>query len=145
MIGSVLDRTNRNPGNVRAVPYVMGAGLHVRDVGKSIDFYTNLLGMKVIDRVENASMQEVTLSYGDGPGSGGLILIERSDHPEPYEHGDALRKVVLVVADVRGICAQVREWGCDVEREPVDLAQFGFAMAFVLDPDGYRLELLEPL
>jgi lactoylglutathione lyase len=120
-----------------------GVGLHVQDLARSVDFYTQVLGMKETARYELAEFDEVLLGYGEGPDTPSMFLVGRADHEGPYSIGDGFYKVVLTVDDARAICDQVAAWGCAVERGPIDLPEHGLTMAMVFDPDGYRVELLE--
>jgi lactoylglutathione lyase len=123
--------------------HVLGTALHVEDLGRSIDFYTNVLGMQESARYELESFNEVVMSSDGGSGTATIILVERPDHSGPYTLGDGLYKIMIDVDDVRLTCERVVRSGGTIEVQPTELPAHGVTMAMVLDIDGYRLELLQ--
>jgi lactoylglutathione lyase len=118
--------------------------LRVKDLDASIKFYTGLLGMHEIRRHE-VPEGKYTLSfvgYGDEKTNTVLELTHNWGH-EGYDIGSAFGHLALGVPDVYATCAQLREAGAKITREPGPV-QFGTTViAFVEDPDGYKIELIE--
>jgi lactoylglutathione lyase len=124
-------------------PRLVGVGLHVSDLDRSVDFYTNVLGMQQVARHDFEGVTEVLVGYGVPGESPSLVLVARAEHPSPLDVGTGFDRVLLIVDDVRATCEKLRAFGCDVTREPAELAGFPVLLAMAKDPDGYGLELLE--
>jgi len=122
----------------------IGVGLHVQHLPRSVDFYTRVLGMHEIARYALDTFDEVVVGYPTGPDAATILLVQEREHLGPYTIGDAMDRVVVRVGDVHGICASVADQGGTVEREPVEVRKHGVTMAMITDPDGYRLELIQP-
>jgi lactoylglutathione lyase len=118
--------------------------LRVGDLSRSVAFYTEVLGMKLLrttdrpeqkyslafvgyDSEERASVLELTYNYG----------VER------YDLGSAYGHVAVEVDDVRKTCEAVRARGGKVTREPGPVKGGTSVIAFVEDPDGYKIEFVE--
>ncbi len=118
--------------------------LRVGDLQRSVRFYTEVLGMKLLrttdrpeqkyslafvgyDTEERASVLELTYNYG----------VDR------YEMGGAFGHIAIGVPDVAGACAEVRSAGGKVTREPGPVKGGNSVIAFVEDPDGYKIEFVE--
>jgi lactoylglutathione lyase len=127
------------------MPRVMGVGVNVPDLARSVEFYERVLGMREIARYDTAVHLEAVMTYGDDMSAPSLLLIQPKDHDPPYEIGDGLAKILLVVDDLRAVHDRMVARGCRIEREPTEYPQHGQMVAIAFDPDGYRLELLQPL
>ncbi len=118
--------------------------LRVGNMQRSIDFYTKVLGMKLFrttDRPEhkytlafvgyaaNPEQAEIELTYNYGV--------------ESYDMGTAYGHVALGVEDVYGACEKIRAAGGNITREPGPVKGGNTVIAFVTDPDGYKIELVE--
>lgn len=125
------------------MPRVIGTGLHVQDLGRAVDFYAEILGMKETARYELEGLTEVVMSFAFESQPVTLMLIQPKGEAGPDPLVDALNKIMLAVDDVRAICGRLDEWGCEIERPPTVLEEHGVTMAIVHDPDGHRLELLQ--
>ena len=118
--------------------------LRVGDLQRSVRFYTDVLGMKLLrttdrpdqkyslafvgyDSEERASVLELTYNYG----------VER------YEPGTAFGHIAIAVPDVAQACENVRRQGGKVTREPGPVKGGKSVIAFVEDPDGYKIEFIE--
>jgi lactoylglutathione lyase len=123
---------------------IVGVGLHVADLDRSVDFYTNVLGLREVARYQFEGVTEVLVGFGDQGESPSIVLVDRAGHPRPVDTGDGFDRVLLILDDVRGACNRLRAFGCEVVREPDDTTEFPVVIAIACDPDGYRLELLEP-
>jgi lactoylglutathione lyase len=120
--------------------------LRVGNLERSVDFYTRLLGMKELRRrdVPEGKYTLVFLGYGDGNASGGAeIELTYNYGVERYEQGNAFGHLAVGVPDVRAAAEAVRDGGGKVTREPGPVKFGTTVIAFVEDPDGYKIELIE--
>lgn len=118
--------------------------LRVKDLDKSVKFYTSLLGMHELRRHE-VPEGKYTLSfigYGDEKSNTVLELTYNWGH-EGYDIGSAFGHLALGVPDVYATCSQLREAGAKITREPGPVKFGTTVIAFVEDPDGYKIELIE--
>ena len=118
--------------------------LRVGDLQRSIDFYTRALGMTLL-RTTELPEQQYTLAfvgYGTNPGHAELELTYNYGVAS-YELGNAYGHIALGVPDVAAICDQVRAAGGVVSREPGPVKGGNTLIAFVTDPDGYKIELIQ--
>ena len=124
--------------------------LRVGDLQRSIDFYTTHLGMtlrRTVDRPE----QRYTLAYvgygenADPRGEVGDVEVEFTYNygVSSYEIGSAFGHLALGVPDVAAVCEGVRKAGGKVTREPGPVKGGTSIIAFVEDPDGYKIELIQ--
>jgi lactoylglutathione lyase len=118
--------------------------LRVGDMQRSIDFYTRVLGMKLL-RTTDRPEQKYSLAfvgYGSNPDHAELELTYNHgvDH---YELGTAYGHIALGVPDVYAACEKIRASGGNVTREPGPVKGGTTVIAFVTDPDGYKIELIE--
>ena len=120
--------------------------LRVGNLERSVDFYTRLLGMKELRRrdVPEGKYTLVFLGYGDGNASGGAeIELTYNYGVERYEQGNAFGHLAVGVPDVAAAAEAVRDGGGKVTREPGPVKFGTTVIAFVEDPDGYKIELIE--
>jgi lactoylglutathione lyase len=118
--------------------------LRVGDLQRSIDFYTKVLGMKLL-RTTDRPDQKYTLAfvgYGTNPDHAEIELTYNYGI-DKYEIGTAYGHIALGVADVYGACDAIRKNGGNVTREPGPVKGGTTVIAFVTDPDGYKIELIE--
>ncbi|MCC7428311.1 MAG: lactoylglutathione lyase [Alphaproteobacteria bacterium] len=120
--------------------------LRVFDLQKSVDFYTRLLGMKELRRRDypNGRFTLVFLGYGEEASGAVLELTHNWDQKEPYALGTAYGHVAIGVPDIYATCDGLRAAGAKITREPGPM-KFGgtSAIAFIEDPDGYKIELIQ--
>ncbi|MED7788000.1 lactoylglutathione lyase [Francisella sp. 19X1-34] len=118
--------------------------LRVNNLDKSIDFYTNILGMTVQKKMDNPEYKYtlVFLGYGDISNHTVLELTYNwGDHE--YSHGNAFGHLCMQVEDVYNACDAVKAKGGVVTREAGSLKGGSQIIAFIKDPDGYQIELIE--
>jgi lactoylglutathione lyase len=118
--------------------------LRVGDLPRSIDFYTRLLGMKLLRTTERPE-QGYTLAfvgYGTNP-EHAEIELTYNHGVSSYEMGTAYGHIALGVPDVAAACEAVRAGGGTVTREAGPVKGGSTVIAFVADPDGYKIELIE--
>jgi lactoylglutathione lyase len=118
--------------------------LRIGDLQRSIDFYTRVLGM-TLNRTTERPDQNYSLAfvgYGTNPDHAEIELTYNYG-VESYEIGTAFGHIALGVADVYAACKKIREGGGNVTREPGPVKGGTTVIAFVTDPDGYKIELIE--
>jgi lactoylglutathione lyase len=119
--------------------------IRVSDLERSIDFYTRHLGMKLLRRRDNehGKFTLAFLGYGDEDAHTVIELTYNWGHDEPYEHGTAFGHLAIGVPDIYGVCEQLAEGGVNIPRPPGPMKGGQHPIAFIEDPDGYRIELIE--
>lgn len=118
--------------------------LRVGNLERSIEFYTNILGMELL-RQKDYPGGKFTLAFlGYGPESThpALELTYNWDR-ESYDLGDAYGHIALGVDDIYATCDAIKAAGGKVVREPGPMKHGTTVIAFVEDPDGYKVELIE--
>jgi lactoylglutathione lyase len=118
--------------------------LRVGDLQRSIDFYTRHFGM-TLRRTTDRPEQRYTLAFlGYGEDAGGAeIELTYNYGVSTYELGTAFGHLAFGVPDVADVCERVRAAGGLVTREPGPVKGGTSIIAFVQDPDGYKIELIE--
>ena len=118
--------------------------LRVGNLEKSLDFYCNVLGMNKI-RQKDYPGGKFTLAfvgYGDEKDTA-VIELTHNWETESYDIGDGYGHVALGVDDIYGTCDKIRERGGRITREPGPMKHGTTVIAFVEDPDGYKIELIQ--
>lgn len=118
--------------------------LRVGDMQRSIDFYTKVMGMALL-RTTDRPDQHYTLAflgYGSNPDHAEIELTYNygADH---YEMGNAYGHIAIGVTDAAATCAAVKAAGGNVTREAGPVKGGNTVIAFIQDPDGYKIELIE--
>ena len=119
--------------------------IRVLDLEKSLDFYTRLLGMKVLRRkdYESGRFTLAFVGYGDEAKDTVIELTHNWDQKEPYTIGSAFGHLAIGVPDIYGTCRQLESEGVKIPRPPGPMKHGGSVIAFIEDPDGYKIELIE--
>lgn len=119
--------------------------LRVLDLEKSLDFYTRLLGMKLLRRndYEGGRFTLAFVGYGEESDTAVLELTYNWDQKEPYEIGTAYGHIALGVPDIYGTCEKLAAEGVKIPRPPGPMKHGTTVIAFIEDPDGYKVELIE--
>ena len=117
----------------------------IRDPQKSEDFYVNKLGMKKVGEMHFSDATNYFLAMEADPSEPMLELTHNHDRTGPYNSGDAYSHVAFTVDDLEGTVAKLKEQGVEVALEPKTMTVEGhdYHIAFIKDPDGYRVELVE--
>lgn len=118
--------------------------LRVGDLQRAIDFYTKVLGMKLLRTTERPE-QKYSLAfvgYGTNP-EHAEIELTYNHGVDSYELGTAYGHIALGVADVYRACDRIRAAGGNITREPGPVKGGSTVIAFVTDPDGYKIELIQ--
>jgi len=118
--------------------------LRVGDLSRSLDFYTGVLGMTLL-RTTDRPDQKYSLAFvGYGDESTGAVLeLTYNYGVGHYDLGTAYGHVAIEVPDAAAACAAVRAKGGTVTREAGPVKGGTTVIAFVQDPDGYKIELIE--
>lgn len=120
--------------------------LRVADLEKSIDFYTRSLGMTLLRTTDRPAHKYSLAFVGFGAGNAdGNAEIELTQNygVEHYEQGDAFGHLAIGVENIAATCERVRRNGGNVTREPGPVKGGSTIIAFVEDPDHYKIELIE--
>jgi lactoylglutathione lyase len=119
--------------------------LRVGDLQRSIDFYTGVLGMQLLRKSDNPEYKYTLAFVGYGDESTGAVLeLTYNYGVETYDIGSAFGHIALAVDDVAAACAAIRAKGGKVTRDAGPVKGGKTVIAFVEDPDGYKIELIEP-
>ena len=118
--------------------------LRVGNLQRAIDFYTQVLGMTLLRTSENLQYNYTLafLGYGSNPEHAELELTYNWG-VESYELGTAYGHIALGVPDVYAACERIKSAGGNVTREPGAVKGGSTVIAFVSDPDGYKIELIQ--
>ena len=120
--------------------------LRVGDLDKSIDFYVNKLGMNLIRRKDypHGKFTLAFVGYGEEKENTLIELTHNwSKKSEDYELGDKYGHIAIGVKDIYGICKILEDNGCNITTKPKIMKNSTTMIAFVEDPDGYKIELIE--
>lgn len=119
--------------------------IRVLDLDKSIQFYTQLLGMRLLRRTdyEGGRFTLAFVGYGEESDTAVLELTHNWDQTEPYAIGTGFGHLAIGVADIYAACDALRAAGVKITREPGPMKHGSTVIAFVEDPDGYKVELIE--
>ncbi len=118
--------------------------LRVGDLNRSIDFYTNTMGMKLLRTKDNPEYKYTLayLGYESNPLQAELELTYNYGVSE-YDMGSAYGHIALSADDIVKTCNRIREMGGKITREPGPVKGGTTVIAFVEDPDGYKIELIQ--
>ncbi len=118
--------------------------LRVGDMKRSVDFYTGVLGMQLL-RTTDRPDQKYSLAFvGYGDESQGAVLELTYNHgTDRYDLGTAYGHIAIEVPDAAAACERIRAAGGSVTREAGPVKGGSTVIAFVQDPDGYKIELIE--
>ena len=118
--------------------------LRVGNLQRSIDFYTQVLGMQLLRQSENAQYKYslAFVGYGRNPEHAEIELTYNWG-VESYEPGTAFGHLAVGVPDASAACDRIRVAGGRVTREAGPVKGGSTVIAFVTDPDGYKIELIE--
>ena len=116
----------------------------VKNLDESLTFYCDVLGMKLL-RQKDYPGGKFTLAfvgYGDESDTT-VIELTHNWGVDEYEMGDAYGHIAIGVDDIYGTCDKIKERGGKVTREPGPMKHGSTVIAFVEDPNGYKIELIE--
>lgn len=118
--------------------------VRVVDLDKSIDFYTNIFGMKLLRRKDypEGKFTLAFVGYGDEK-SNTVIELTHNWETKSYELGNAFGHIAIAVDDAYKACDEISAKGGNVVRPAGPMKHGGGVIAFVKDPDGYMIELIQ--
>lgn len=118
--------------------------LRVGDLERSISFYTEILGMKLLRRKDypDGRFTLAFVGYGDESDTAVIELTHNWD-TDSYDVGTGFGHVAIGVEDIYRVCDAIRAQGGVIAREPGPMKHGTTVIAFVKDPDGYAIELIE--
>ena len=118
--------------------------LRVGNLETALDFYTRILGMNLLRRKDYPS-GKFTLAFVGYGAEVDHTVIELTHNWETTEYnvGDGFGHIAIGVSDIYATCEIIREAGGEIVREPGPMKHGGSVIAFVKDPDGYKIELIE--
>ncbi|HEX6980047.1 MAG TPA: lactoylglutathione lyase [Alphaproteobacteria bacterium] len=119
--------------------------LRVKDLDRSLAFYTGPLGMKLLRRSDypDGKFTLAFVGYGDESTHTVLELTYNWGREEPYEIGTGFGHIALGVPDVYATCERLAKDGVKITRPPGPMKHGTTVIAFIEDPDGYKIELIQ--
>lgn len=119
--------------------------LRVFDLDRSIAFYTELLGMRLLRRsdFDSGRFTLAFVGYGDESETAVLELTHNWDQTEPYSIGSGYGHIAIATPDIYAACEALRAAGAKITREPGPMKHGSTVIAFIEDPDGYKVELIQ--
>ncbi len=118
--------------------------IRVGDLDRSITFYTEVLGMSLLSRKDypGGKFTLAFLGYGRNPDHA-LIELTYNWGVDHYDPGSGYGHIAIGVEDIYAVCDRIRNAGGEITREPGPMKHGTTVLAFVKDPDGYKIELIE--
>ena len=118
--------------------------LRVTDLERSLAFYTEVMGMRLLRRQDypEGRFTLAFVGYGEEADTAVIELTHNWD-TDRYELGNAFGHIAIAVDDIHQTCEQVRARGGTITREPGPMKHGHTLIAFIRDPDGYAIELIE--
>ena len=119
--------------------------IRVLDIEKSVDFYTRLLGMKLLRKKDfpGGRFTNVFVGYGSEDTHAVVELTHNWDQVEPYELGSGYGHIALGVKDIYKVCEDLEKSSAKIPRKPGPMKHGTTHIAFIEDPDGYKIELVD--
>lgn len=118
--------------------------IRVNDLDASLAFYTEVLGMRLLRRTDYESGRFTLAFVGYGEESEGAVLeLTHNWDTKSYELGDGFGHVAIGTADIYKLCEEIRRRGGKITREPGPMKHGSTVIAFVEDPNGYKIELIQ--
>jgi lactoylglutathione lyase len=119
--------------------------IRVIDLEKSIEFYTNFFNMKLIRKKDfpGGKFTLAFLGYGPEESNTVLELTHNWDQTENYDKGNGWGHIALGVKDIYNLCDDLENNGVILKRKPGPMKHGSTIIAFIQDPDGYSIELIE--
>ena len=118
--------------------------IRVNDLDESLKFYCEGLGMKLL-RKQDYPGGEFTLAFVGYGGENNSTVVELTHNwgTSSYDQGTAFGHLAIGVDDIYGTCEEMKGKGINVVREPGPMAHGGAVIAFIEDPNGYKVELID--
>ena len=118
--------------------------IRVGDLQRSIDFYTEILGMKLLRKKDypGGRFTNAFVGYGD-ENENTVVELTHNWDTDSYDLGSGFGHLAFGVEDIYATCDAMRAKGINITREPGPMKHGTTVIAFVEDPDGYKIELIE--
>ena len=118
--------------------------LRVNDLKESIDFYENIFGMKLLRKKDypEGKFSLAFMGYGDEM-SNSVIELTHNWDTDKYEHGGAFGHIAIQVEDIYKFCKEIKGKNVNVIREAGPMMGSKLLLAFIEDPNGYKIELIQ--
>ncbi|MEX1036852.1 MAG: lactoylglutathione lyase [Sneathiella sp.] len=132
-------------GDIKSNFRLLHTMIRVKDLDKSINFYVDNLEMKLLRRTDfpGGKFTLAFVGYGDEKDTAVIELTHNWDQEEPYDLGNGFGHLALGVQDIYGICEKLSAQGINIPRPPGPMKHGTSEIAFIEDPDGYKIELIE--
>jgi lactoylglutathione lyase len=115
--------------------------INVTDLDRSVEFWSEVIGIPVQSRTEIPIAKEVVLQAEIGGSR--IQLAQQLDQDGPIDMGSAMWKLYVDTDDCQALYDKAIAWGCESVSEPQQLDRWPVTVAFIKDPDGYLIELLQ--
>lgn len=123
---------------------VLHTMIRVGELQRSVDFYTGVLGMELLRKVDYPGGRFTNAFVGYGPESETAVIeLTHNWDTEEYDLGNGYGHVAIAVPDAYAACEKVKQRGGKVTREAGPMKHGTTVIAFVEDPDGYKIELIQ--
>jgi len=118
--------------------------IRVGDLERSIAFYTEVLGMRLLRKKDYPDGKFTLAFVGYGPESDGAVIeLTHNWESDKYDLGNGFGHIALEVDDAHAACGEIKKRGGNVVREAGPMKHGTTVIAFVEDPDGYKIELIQ--
>ncbi|WP_413112070.1 lactoylglutathione lyase [Thaumasiovibrio sp. DFM-14] len=118
--------------------------IRVGDLDRAIQFYTQIMGMDLLRKSENSEYKYTLAFVGYGDESKGAVIeLTYNWGTDTYDMGNAFGHIAIGVDDIYATCDAISAAGGDVTRAPGPVLGGSTHIAFVTDPDGYKIELIQ--
>lgn len=133
--------TSPNSANFR----VMHTMIRVRDLDASLKFYTRHLNMELLRKKDYPEGRFSLAFVGYGPEINHAVieLTHNWDQNAPYEQGNAYGHIAICVNNIYAVCDQLKQDGVKIIRDAGPMKNDTLNIAFIEDPDGYKIELID--
>lgn len=124
---------------------MMHTMLRVGDLDRSLKFYTELLGMDLIKKIDFPDGKFTLAFVGYGPEESNTVIeLTYNYDTSSYDLGDGYGHIALETSDIYATADVLRDGGAEIIREPGPMKHGKTHIAFIKDPDGYLIELVQP-
>ena len=126
------------------MPRMLHTMLRTGDMKRAVDFYTRVMGMKLLRETDRPEQKYSLAFVGyDGEDQTSVIELTYNYGVDKYEQGSAFGHLAFAVDDVYKTCDAIKAAGGNVTREAGPVKGGSSVIAFVTDPDGYKIELIQ--
>lgn len=149
VVGAGMAQRKRNHG-MMGIGHVgqcrlLHAMVRVRELERSLDFYCGRMGMKVLRTRDypDGKFTNTFVGYGSEAENAVIELTYNWGRVEPYELGTGFGHLAIGVSDIYAVCERLSQAGVKITRAPGPMKHGTTVIAFIEDPDGYKIELIE--